>query len=198
MYREPPPGKTGAVYEIRCEGGRTDWEWITDGAAPGVPAIDPEVVAQRAVDSMKLVGPKVASPRAAGTYVVGMPMWMWVDQTPTTYGPNTATATAGGVTVTATAKVSTITWDMGDGTNPVVCHGPGTRYQPSLGKATSPDCGHVYQTVSDAADGRFHGTATATWTVDWQVVGSAADAGQLTEVRESAFTVNVHEAQVLN
>ncbi|MFD8229455.1 hypothetical protein ACFV16_35765 [Streptomyces massasporeus] len=53
---------------------------------------------------------------------------MWVDQTPTTYGLNSATATADGVTASATARVISITWDMGDGTQPVVCHGPGTRY----------------------------------------------------------------------
>ncbi|MGW7671953.1 ATP/GTP-binding protein [Streptomyces sp. NPDC054775] len=198
IYREPQPGKAGAVYEIRCGGPLTTWRWIADGDVPGAPTIDPEVVARRAVDSMKLLGPKVASPRPAGTYVVGMPLWMWVGQTSATYGPDTATATAGGVTVTATATVSAITWDMGDGTGAVVCHGPGTRYRPSMGRAASPDCGHVYQVVPDAVDGRFHGTATATWTVDWQVAGNAAEAGQFTEVRQSVFAVEVHEAQVLN
>ncbi|WP_460120339.1 hypothetical protein [Streptomyces phaeofaciens] len=57
---------------------------------------------------MKLAGPDIASPRATGKYLVGMPMWMWVNQSATTYGPNTASASAGGVTVTATAKVSKI------------------------------------------------------------------------------------------
>jgi hypothetical protein len=34
MYRDPPPGKTGAVYEIRCEGGRTDWDGGSRRSAP--------------------------------------------------------------------------------------------------------------------------------------------------------------------
>lgn len=193
-------GGKGAAYRVVCpETGRIGVTWIPDGADPAAPAIDPEIVAQRAVDSMKLVGPKVASPRAAGKYVVGMPMWMWVDQTPTTYGPNTATATAGGVTVSATATVTAITWDMGDGTAPVVCHGPGTPYRASMGKASSPDCGHLYETTSATADGgRFQGLATATWTIEWQVTGGTGDAGQLTETRETPFTVAVHEVQVLN
>jgi hypothetical protein len=137
---------------------------------------------------MKLVGPKVASPRAAGTYVVGMPMWMWVEPSPTTYGPSTATATAGGVTVSATAKVTRVSWDMGDGSPPVVCNGPGTKYTAGMGKAVSPDCGHVYTATSPSAGGRFRGMATATWTVDWQVIGATGDTGQLTEIRETPFT----------
>ncbi|MFJ8870422.1 hypothetical protein ACIRD6_32310 [Streptomyces sp. NPDC102473] len=55
----------------------------------------------------------MASPRAAGSYVVGMPMWAM--PSPSTFGPATVSATAGGVTVTA--KVTTVRWAMGDGTN---------------------------------------------------------------------------------
>jgi hypothetical protein len=73
-YRPGRPGEDGAVYEVRCEGGRTVWMWLPDGAAPETPAIDPAVVARRAVDQMELKGPDIASPRAAGRYLVGMPM----------------------------------------------------------------------------------------------------------------------------
>ncbi|MFD8306711.1 hypothetical protein ACFV29_30855 [Streptomyces sp. NPDC059690] len=72
--------------------------------APAQPAVDPETLAREAVDSMKLVGSDIASPRPSGDYVVGVPMWMRVNQSPTAYGPNTASATTGGVTVTATAR----------------------------------------------------------------------------------------------
>lgn len=194
-------GGKGAVYQVLCPAtGRIGVVWIPDGQnQPAAPQIDPEVLARRAVDSMKLVGPKIANPHAGGKYVVGMPMWMWVDQTPTTYGPNSATATAGGVTVTAKAEVSSISWKMGDGTEAVVCDGPGTKYEPSVGKAKSPDCGHVYDTAStDQKGGTFHGTATATWTVNWTVTGGPADTGSFTEVRQTGFTVDVREVQVLN
>ncbi|GAA2522996.1 ATP/GTP-binding protein [Streptomyces longisporus] len=169
--------------------------------AAGAPAVnvDPEQLAREAVDKMLLTGPDIASPRADGRYVVGMPMWMWVDQSPTTFGPNTASATLAGVTVTATAKVSSISWAMGDGNDPVVCNGPGTKYQSSMGKAKSPDCGYVYQDASTQANGgKFHGTATATWTVNWQVTAGPAENGQFNEVRQSNFAVNVREVQVLN
>ncbi|WP_159007162.1 ATP/GTP-binding protein [Streptomyces sp. NRRL S-813] len=212
LVPQPPPenltmqdakrrGGKGAAYQVICPStGRFGVVWIPDGQnQPAAPQIDPEVLARRAVDSMKLVGPKVANPKAGGKYVVGMPTWMWVDQTLTTYGPNSATATAGGVTVTATAEVSSISWDMGDGTPSVVCDGPGTKYTPSMGKTQSPDCGHVYDKAStDETGGKFHGTAKATWTVNWQVTGGPADAGSFTEVRQTQFTVDVREVQVLN
>ncbi|MFE7112890.1 ATP/GTP-binding protein [Streptomyces sp. NPDC057600] len=136
--------KDGAVYQVHCpDSGRVGVTFVPNGTAgPAAPTIDPEVVARRAADAMKLTGPKVASPRAAGRYVVGMPMWMWVTRSTSSYGP--ATATAGGVTVTATAKVSTIRWDMGDGTA-ITCTGPGTPYSADRGKALSPDCGHRYE-----------------------------------------------------
>ncbi|OIJ88194.1 ATP/GTP-binding protein [Streptomyces sp. MUSC 14] len=201
MQQGKRQGGKGAAYQVICPStGRFGVVWIPDGQnQPAAPQIDPEVLARRAVDSMKLVGPKVANPKAGGRYVVGMPMWMWVDQTPTTYGPNSATAAAGGVSVTATAEVSSISWKMGDGTAAVVCNGPGTKYTPSMGKAQSPDCGHLYDKASsDETGGKFRGTATATWTVNWQVTGGPADAGQFTEVRQTQFAVDVREVQVLN
>ncbi|MFF9244588.1 ATP/GTP-binding protein [Streptomyces sp. NPDC014776] len=169
--------------------------WLADGEK--APPVDPEAVAQQALAKMQLLGPKIGSPRAGGRYVVGMPVWMWVDPSPTTFGPQQASATAGGVTVTARATVTSVSWDMGDGTEPAVCNGPGTKYQPSMGKTPSPDCGHTYTHPSTRAGGKFHGTATATWTVDWAVNGGG-QTGTFTEVRQSAFEVGVREVQVLN
>ncbi|MBQ0887777.1 ATP/GTP-binding protein [Streptomyces sp. RM72] len=166
--------------------------------APAQPAIDPEVLARRAVDAMRLDGPDVASPRPGGTYTVGVPMWLWVRQGETTYGPATATASAGAVTVTATAKVTSIRWTMGDGST-VTCTGPGTPYRGSESMADSPDCGHRYaNTSSGQPDERFPLTATSTWTVDWEVTGGGADSGQFTETRASTVGVRVGEAQVVN
>jgi hypothetical protein len=110
----------GAVYQRSCPFGVPGNGVLAEGFVwmaqpPVAAAVDPAQLAQQAVDAMKLAGPDIISPRTAGQYIVGVPMWMWVDQSPTTYGPNSATATAGGVTVTATAKVSKIVWKMGDG-----------------------------------------------------------------------------------
>lgn len=192
----------GAVYEQTChylDSVHTVVrnQWLAD--PPPAAAVDPAVLAQRAVDSMKLAGPDIASPRSAGKYLVGMPMWMWVHQSPTTYGPNTATASAGAVTVTATARVSKIVWTMGDGVV-VTCTGPGTPYTAAVGKTDSPTCGHTYTRAStDQPEGRYQVTATSTWTIDWQITtGGSGQAGQLTETRQTSTQVPITELQVLN
>ncbi|MFE7764194.1 ATP/GTP-binding protein [Streptomyces sp. NPDC057438] len=188
----------GAVYEQTCGWGGVDGDtivrmvWLAE--PPAQETVDPAVLAQRAVDSMTLLGPDIASPRAAGKYTVGVPMWMWVNQSATTFGPNTASASAGGITVTATAKVSKIVWKMGDGAS-VTCNGPGTPYQASEGMAQSPTCGHVYSKASAGAkNGKFPVTATSTWTIDWQGGGQA---GQLTEIRQTNGQVAIGELQVV-
>ncbi|MGW1894143.1 ATP/GTP-binding protein [Streptomyces sp. NPDC002004] len=161
------------------------------------PQVDPQELAQRAVDSMTLLGPDIASPKEAGKYTVGVPMWLWVNQSPTTYGPNTASASAGGVTVTATAKVSKIVWQMGDGIS-VTCNGPGTPYRASHGMAESPTCGHVYsKTSASELAGKYRLTATSTWTINWRVTGDGGETGQLTEIRQSQVQVAIGEVQVV-
>ncbi|WP_234315905.1 ATP/GTP-binding protein [Streptomyces sp. NRRL F-5527] len=188
----------GAVYEQTCGWGGLDGDtivrmvWLAE--PPEQETIAPVVLAQRAVDSMALLGPDIASPRVAGRYTVGVPMWMWVNQSATTYGPNTASASAGGVTVTAIAKVSKIVWQMGDGSS-VTCVGPGTPYKGSSDMAESPTCGHRYsKTSADAPGGRYSVTATSTWTIDWQGGGQS---GQLEEIRQSDTQVAVGELQVV-
>ncbi|MEY2248447.1 ATP/GTP-binding protein [Streptomyces sp. BF23-18] len=190
--------KKNDLYFYGCTDGGQDnpdgFVVVPAGQQPPVAQVDPQVLAQRAVDSMTLLGPDIASPRAAGKYTVGVPMWMWVNQSATTYGPNTASASAGGVTVTATAKVSKIVWSMGDGAS-VNCNGPGTHYTSSEGMAQSPTCGHVYaKTSAGGQSGKFPVTATSTWTINWQGGGQA---GQLTEVRETNVQVAVGEVQVV-
>lgn len=188
MSPQPPEGSMfwgdkspgdGAVYQRTCyngPGGTPVTESIVAADAPEVPAVDPAVVAQQAVNKMKLIGPDIASPRGTGRYVVGMPMWLWANKGPATFGPNTTSASAGGVTVTATAKVTGIVWEMGDGAK-VSCTGAGTPYAASYGKQESPTCGHTYtKTSASRSAGKYTVTATSTWTVDWQVTGGGEGA----------------------
>ncbi|MET7390497.1 ATP/GTP-binding protein [Streptomyces sp. NPDC005529] len=199
MFWEGKSSKDGAVYQRTCQNG-PDGAPISDtfvaNTPPGVPTVDPVVVAQQAVAKMKLAGPKIASPRAAGSYIVGVPMWMWVNRGPTTFGPNTTSATAGGVTVTATAKVTKIAWQMGDGAT-VTCNGPGTTYTAAYGKQESPTCGHTYSRTSAAQNGaKYAVAATSTWAIDWQVNGGGVN-GQFTETRQSQMQVSIGELQVV-
>ncbi|MFD6276008.1 ATP/GTP-binding protein [Streptomyces sp. NPDC060209] len=153
---------------------------------------------RRAVASMRLDGPEVASPRMAGTYVVGTPMWMWMWATssPTTFGPMSASATAWAVIVTATAEVTQVRWAMGDGIT-VTCHGPGTPFTKSRGGTPSPDCGHLYERPLLRAAGRYRGTAIAHWTVAW-TAPALNDGGTFIETRATEFTADVREVQVVN
>lgn len=167
--------------------------WAAEAPAANV---DPEQLAREAVDRMLLTGPDIASPRAAGKYIVGVPMWMWVNESPTTFGPNTASASLAGVTVTATAKVSKIDWKMGDGST-LTCQGSGTAYQASYGKQESPTCGHTYsRTSASQSAGKYGVTATAMWIVEWQVNGGG-ETGQFTETRQSQAQVAIGELQVV-
>ncbi|MFE6894801.1 ATP/GTP-binding protein [Streptomyces sp. NPDC057694] len=190
----------GAVYEQTCsfDGSLNTVVRMVWAADPPDDGVDPAQLAQQAVDSMKLDGPDIdINPKPGGRGLVGMPVWMAVEPSATTFGPNTASASAGGVTVTATAKVSKIVWSMGDGTS-VTCNGPGSVYHKSYGMKRSPDCGHIYRTSStDAAGGTFAVTATATWNINWQATGLAAN-GQLTEVRDSQVALTIVESQAVN
>ncbi|WP_251066188.1 ATP/GTP-binding protein [Streptomyces sp. ISL-36] len=189
------PSEGGAVYERTC-GPLTSFVYGGPGGPPAV-AVDPAVLAQQALDKMRLRAPEIGiTPKPGGKGVVGMPVYMWTAKGPETYGPNVASASAGGITVTATAKVSKIVWQMGDGKT-VTCTTAGTPYKAEYGKKPSPDCGHRYTTPSSTtSSGKFHVTATSTWTIDW--TATSGPTGQLTEVRNSAVDIDVAEVQVLN
>ncbi|WP_261386603.1 ATP/GTP-binding protein [Streptomyces sp. BK340] len=202
VWKGHKPGD-GAIYARVCLSDALGQAAGAD-ALPGVfwaaeaPAVnvDPEQLAREAVDRMLLTGPDIASPTPTGRYLVGMPVWMWANQGPTTYGPNTASASLAGVTVTATAKVTRIDWAMGDG-GTVTCQGPGTKYVASYGKQDSPTCGHTYtRTSASRHGGKYTVAATAIWTVDWQV-NDGGETGQFTEVRQSQEQVAVGELQVV-
>ncbi|MFC8094630.1 ATP/GTP-binding protein [Streptomyces sp. NPDC057301] len=196
LWKGADPKKSDLFFYSCSDGGQDNPDGfisVPNGQTPQQQA-NPQELAERAVDSMTLLGPDVASPKAAGRYTVGVPVWMWVNQSATTYGPNTASASAGGVTVTATARVSKIVWQMGDGVS-VTCNGPGTPYKASESMAESTTCGHVYAKTSDGdPGGKFPVTATSTWTIDWQGGGAA---GQLTEIRQTNVQVAIGELQVV-
>ncbi|MFB7751035.1 ATP/GTP-binding protein [Streptomyces sp. NPDC056121] len=195
--REGHAADDGAVYNAYCPNNpNMQSMWFAQPPNGAAAAVDPKVLALQAVKKMTLLGPDIGiAPKPGGKGVVGMPVWMWANDAPNAWGPVVASASAGAVTVTATAKVSKVAWSMGDGSK-VVCNGRGTAYKAAFGKKVSPDCGYRYDQPSTAASsGKYHVTATATWTIDWQGGGQS---GQLTEVRANAVDITVAEVQVLN
>lgn len=140
--------------------------WQADDTAP---APDPEEMAERILASLDLEAPELHTFPKGDTFehmgLTGWNMWLWsVAPTDKQWGPVTASASEGGVTVTLTAKVSEMTWDMGNG-DTVEC-GKGTEWSSSRTNGgqniASPTCGYVYEAM-----GRYTVTATSTWQVDW-------------------------------
>ncbi|MDG4859295.1 ATP/GTP-binding protein [Streptomyces sp. T-3] len=210
---QPPAGSSlweghkpseGAIYIRDCgsltaHGDIIDRQVFWADQPPAGNAVDPALLAQQAVDKMKLTGADIGiTPNPGKTGVVGMPVWMWSERGPTTTGPNTASATAGGVTVTATAKVKRFSWAMGDGKT-ITCAKPGTPYKAAFGKKASPDCGHVYRISSKGEPGgTYRLVVTSTWDIQWAVTGAGGEAGAFTETRSAATTVAVGQLKVLN
>lgn len=199
MWQGHDPGD-GAVYDcFQPQTGIAVTIWAAS-APPGSGAgPSPREVAEIAIKQMNLSAIDIGivpQPGPDSVGLVGMPVWMWVDHpNDHTFGPITASASAGGITVTATAKVFRITWDMGDGTQ-VVCRTAGTPYLPSYGRKDSPDCGHTYERSSaDQPDQKFTVSATSDWVVTW------AGAGQTGTIRLDGLIrstqIAVGEAQVL-
>jgi len=190
----------GAIYS--CFQPQTDiliWLWSHDPPPEPGTAPTPREVAKLAIDQMKLRAIDIGitpGPGEDSIGIVGMPVWMWAaNPNGHTWGPITASASAGGITIMATARVNTITWDMGDG-NKITCTTAGTPYEASYGNKKSPDCGHVYTTSSSSRPGdKFTVTATSDWVITWQ------GAGQTGTIRLNGLArsvqIAVGEAQVL-
>ena len=189
----------GLIYRATCGplpfgGSGGGWVWLpTPPPGFGDVGVTPAQLAQRAVDQMRLTGPAIhLTITSDQTGLVGVPVWLWTDVTPTTWGPNSATASVPGLSVTARAQATRIAWDMGDG-HTEVCDGPGTPY--TAGAVDSPTCDHVYETSSAGQSGdAFPITATTTWEVTWSGGGTS---GALTLTRTTTTTVRIGELQVL-
>ncbi|RSN45126.1 hypothetical protein DMC64_19980 [Amycolatopsis sp. WAC 04197] len=164
-------------------------------AAPAVPQVSPAELARQAIERMDLAAPDIRlAPPADSPYgaTIGFPVWMWSARSESTTGPVTRTASAGATSVTATAKLTRITWSMGDGASHV-CAGPGTPFAEDRAGLRSPDCGHVYLTKPSA--GAFPIAATGHWEINWSGGGATgSEAMDLT----SNTRLPVREIRTLN
>lgn len=153
--------------------------------------------AQTVVAEMQLEGIEIGmvpySVEEEGFGAVGLPAWLWVENTdnPRAWGPYTVTEGASGVEVTATARPVHVTWDMGDGTQ-VVCNSAGTVYEDRFGRQESPTCGHTYMKMSDPL---YTVTAVTTWSVEWSAAG---ESGVIETVTRSSQDVQIGEFHALN
>jgi len=125
------------------------------------------------------------SPDERGFQLVGMSTWLYMN--PGDWHPVDATAAIDGVSATVTATPTTMTWDMGDGTDPVRCKGPGNRYE----SGGAPQCSHVYIDSSHYAI-RVTVKWEVTWTSNTGAAGRQADLALSTTV-----PLDVRQAQAV-
>lgn len=180
-------------YERLCPG-ESIWRFFWVG--PG----NPPSLAWVARDELLRLVPK-PTPAGAPAFdrgLVGLDTWIW---TTTPWAPVSATAwVPTGIDgrlawSTATASPTTLTFDPGDGTEPVVCDGPGARWTEALGDEAVSDCMVRFSHSSAvAANGR---TFTATVRIDWLTawVGSSGAGGTLAPITTSA-TVDVTVGEI--
>ncbi|ATM24689.1 hypothetical protein SMD44_p10190 (plasmid) [Streptomyces alboflavus] len=190
----------GKVYNVTCPGagrelmGGSTWSLNPPpGFGGGGPS--PEELAQEAIKKMRLLGADIGTaPKAGKTGLVGMPVWIWNNKTPRTWGPVTASASAPGITVTATATVKKIAYTMGDG-GTEVCTTAGTPYRKRFGGQPSPDCGYRYTKTSSSQPGEaFTVTAVTTWTVHWAGGGQEGDITTTRQAEPAQITVGEAQA----
>ena len=155
------------------------------------PRPDPVAVARRSVANLRLktVTPGSTPLEPGSISIVGVPTWMWAENA-NALGAVTDTASVPGLSLTMTAKLTGVTWDMGDGTV-IECEGTGTKWSPDLGTGDSPTCGHTYTT-----QGTRTVTSTAHWSVTWRA--STGQTGVITRDLPSTSTIRVGEVQVIN
>jgi len=151
-------------------------------------------LALQAINLLPITGPAIGlAPSPTGSGLVGLPVWMWTEVTPATWGTATATASVPGLSVTAVATSQYIVWNMGDGT--VKTCNEGTPYLRSYGDTTSPSCGHKYTWPSRmTSSGQFAITATTTWNVTWAGGGRT---GAVSIDRVSNTSIRINELQVV-
>jgi hypothetical protein len=194
--QDPTKGAWGVAscYTAPGSGVATQsYRWLEDPQAGPSPA----ELAQQALAKIHLLGARIGIvPDPNGSGAVGLPVWLWTDVNPGTWGPLTASASGGGITVTITARAQRINWAMGDG-RVESCDNPGTPYEDRYGNSMSPTCGYRYTDPSVRAansDGRYTITATTHWTVDWAGGGQT---GVLTPTSQSQTSIRIGEIPVV-
>ncbi|MFF7246153.1 hypothetical protein ACFZBU_19845 [Embleya sp. NPDC008237] len=181
--------------------GATTTNGNTGGNPPQPKAPTDAEVATLAMAQLELRKPLVhMTPEAGKIGLVGLPVWLWIDSTdPHRWSREgiSKTVTERGVTVTATAHSTYVSWSMGDGST-VNCYNPGTKYDPSSSRTSSPDCGYVYISTSGSqTSGRFTVTATVHWEASY--VGADGETHILPNMAgETSTTARVGELQVVN
>jgi hypothetical protein len=198
-------GEPGGIwYDTKCSDGSV---YIGIYVPPASDSVPPEVrlagsLARTVVNRLQLPPPQVGQ-SPTGRALVGLPTWWWLD--PASWQTLQQRTSAGPVWAEVTATPVSTSWDPGDGSEPLVCAGPGTVYDRSRPEnAQSTDCSYTYrrssaeqpQTGPDVNDRFFTVTVTTTWSVTWR--GAGGSGGTLPALtRSSTFPLAVAQRQTV-
>jgi len=155
---------------------------------PPSPPPTPEELAQQAYKQLPIPDPRMNFGPDGSQIAVNYWLYLWIDDP----GPIKATATAGAVSVTATAKLSSVTWTMGEPISPdalnsaaapITCQGTGVDPGPTVDTTAEPaggTCAYLYKVRSTpertGGSGTWPVTATANWTITWAATTGQAGA----------------------
>jgi hypothetical protein len=193
----------------------TTYRWAA--GPPDAPVPSPRQIAQEIVVTMHLATGRVGTTppptqtKADSKGVIGLPIWLWIDQpSENTTGPMTRSSSGYGTTVTATATLARVEWTMrsaGAHTGaPVVarvtCKGrnaAGTPFTESMlpadGSAiASPTCG--LPASQNTQPGNYTITATAYWSVAWNGAGESGTFEVPTTGQSGTITLTEMQALV--
>lgn len=180
---------TGRWFAVMCDG-------VIRVVPEGGPAVTVAGLMQEALDQLDPPDPTLAV-APDGMHYTQLQSWLAVE--PAYWIDRSATAAAGRVVVTATASPYESIWDMGDGTDPVFCDGPGVVWTPGLDDGDT-DCAHTYRTSSagkGTADS-FELTGTVHFEVT-AVTNAPGNYGPFPDLeRETVEVVQVGEIQAVN
>ncbi|MCL1907277.1 MAG: hypothetical protein FWG08_05110 [Propionibacteriaceae bacterium] len=135
---------------------------------------------------------------------IGAPLWLWVDDTDThQWGSHTLSVSEGGLTLNVVVKATQVSFNVGDGTPPVVCWSQGTPrpWNPNelMSKQSPSRCEHRYQTLNEQGnpDSRFTVSATVTWTATWNTTTGQAGSFTLDMSSTNNPTIHIGELRVV-
>ena len=99
--------------------------------------------------------------------------------------------------MTATAVPNLVTWNMGDGSQPLKCGDAGRPWVSYYTDAAQTDCGYTYRTLSAGQPGGvFHITATISYFVTWTCTGACTSTnGNLGLIAAPAGTGSIQSLQ---
>jgi hypothetical protein len=173
----------------------------------GVPIVIPPAatIALRAEALLRLPALRAESNgSASGATYVSLPTWLWIDGSG--WKSLSASASVGTRAVTVTATPVATTWDMGDGSPPVKCAGPGAPFDRE--HPYDPPCGYTYRTSSAHAaqtgpspnDRYFHVQGAVVFAIHWVCSGNCDQAsGDLEDMtwNTTPIALRVFEVQTV-